>query len=138
MDRIKFIDLRPMGHSAGILNVAYDRVFNSSRYIGGKEVEAFENEWAEYCESKYCVGVGNGHDALMLACKYYARGYNPYIYTPWKTCLPTWSAIRNADCIPYPCSLDYDNILVAVHIYGQIIIPHYFATANQGRLPGYS
>ena len=128
MDRIKFIDLRPMGHSAGILNVAYDRVFNSSRYIGGKEVEAFENEWAEYCESKYCVGVGNGHDALMLACKYYVSNddYPQYFYIPWKTCLPTWAAVRNAAGIRYYESENQKNYIV-VHIYGQITIPYFFS-----------
>jgi dTDP-4-amino-4,6-dideoxygalactose transaminase len=108
---------------AGILNVAYDRVFNSSQYIGGKEVEAFENEWAEYCEAKYCVGVGNGHDALMLACKYYADNReDPDIFVPWKTCLPSWSAARNSGFYPSPIFRG-QSYMMAVHIYGQINIP---------------
>jgi dTDP-4-amino-4,6-dideoxygalactose transaminase len=127
MDRIEFIDLKPVGHMASILNVAYDRVFNSSQYIGGKEVEAFESEWAEYCESKYCVGVGNGHDALMLACKYYVSNndYPQDFYIPWKTCLPTWSAVRNAGGIRYYETVNQKNYIV-VHIYGQITIPYFF------------
>jgi dTDP-4-amino-4,6-dideoxygalactose transaminase len=128
MDRIEFIDLKPVGHMAGILNVAYDRVFNSSQYIGGKEVEAFESEWAEYCESKYCVGVGNGHDALMLACKYFTHDYAHLgAYIPWKTCLPTWSAAHNGGFIGVE-NAHNAKYSIAVHIYGKITIPYFFNT----------
>ena len=46
---------------------AFNRVFEKSWYIKGAEDEAFENAFAEYCGTKYCVGVGNGLDALMLS-----------------------------------------------------------------------
>lgn len=124
MDRVKFIELKPIGHIAGLINVAYDRVFNSGTYIGGKEVEAFEKEWAEYCHAKYCVGTGNGFDALVLACSYMAEEFKPIkpaITVPWKTCLPTWSAAR-ASCSP----MVEDNrnpLAIAVHIYGKITLP---------------
>src|SRR5215475_3230710 len=38
---------------------AVDEVLHSGRYILGKEVEAFEREWANLCETQFCVGVGN-------------------------------------------------------------------------------
>lgn len=44
-------------------------VLRSGWYVLGNEVEKFEHEWAEYCGSKYCVGVANGLDALWLAFK---------------------------------------------------------------------
>jgi dTDP-4-amino-4,6-dideoxygalactose transaminase len=122
---IKFLDLKPEGRLADQLNEAYDRVFNSSQYILGKEVEAFESEWAEYCEAKYCVGVGNGHDALTLACKYYARDFSESVetYVPWKTCLPTWAAVENSGLYPYPIR-QHQYYVIAVHIYGQITLPY--------------
>jgi dTDP-4-amino-4,6-dideoxygalactose transaminase len=130
MNRVPFLDLKPIGHLAGLLNVSFDRVFNSGTYIGGKEVEAFEKEWSEYCDAKYCVGVGNGYDALMLACKFYSQSmdrmgfiYNNQVLVPWKTCLPTWTAVYNGGFDPEP-SVISDKLTIAVHIYGQIVLPH--------------
>lgn len=120
---VKFLDLRPI-ELADQLNSAYDRVINSGTYIGGMEVEAFEEAWAEYCGVKYCVGVGCGHDALNLACSYMAEKYKPIkpgITTPWKTCLPTWSAARKS-CSPLPDTFT-NQLTIAVHIYGQITLP---------------
>ena len=48
---------------------AFERVFARSWYIEGQEVAAFEAAFANYCDTKYCVGTGNGLDALMLALK---------------------------------------------------------------------
>jgi len=48
------------------LDAAYRRVMESGWYILGKEVEAFEQEFARYCEAKYCIGIGNGLEALHL------------------------------------------------------------------------
>lgn len=124
METIKFLDLKPYGRLATKINIAYDRVFNSSQYIGGREVEIFENEWAGYTHSKYCVGVGNGHDALALACRFYSDGFafEEEIYVPWKTCLPTWAAVSNNFFIGNPRDQNQE-FAVAVHIYGQVILP---------------
>ncbi|MCI8420508.1 MAG: DegT/DnrJ/EryC1/StrS family aminotransferase, partial [Oscillospiraceae bacterium] len=48
---------------------AFERVLKSSWYIRGKENEIFQKEFAKYCGCNFCVGVGNGLDALMLALK---------------------------------------------------------------------
>lgn len=124
MEYVKFLDLKPYGELAGKLNVAHDRVFNSSIYIGGKELEAFETEWANYCEASYCVGVGNGFDALALVCQYYFDNYEcDWIYVPWKTCLPTWAAVNRAGLIPsFNSKINY-GIYMAVHIYGKVTLP---------------
>jgi dTDP-4-amino-4,6-dideoxygalactose transaminase len=53
------------------LIAAFTRVLDSGWYILGKEVELFERDYAAYCGSKHCVGVGNGLDALTLIL----RGY---------------------------------------------------------------
>lgn len=45
------------------------RVIDSGHYIGGQEVEAFENEFANYCGVDYATGTGNGLDALQLIFK---------------------------------------------------------------------
>ncbi|TSC92870.1 MAG: pyridoxal phosphate-dependent protein [Candidatus Berkelbacteria bacterium Licking1014_7] len=43
------------------------KVIDSGWYILGSEVEQFEKEFAKYCQTKYCIGVGNGTDAITLA-----------------------------------------------------------------------
>ncbi|MBS97269.1 MAG: aminotransferase [Oceanospirillaceae bacterium] len=48
---------------------AATRVIESGWYIQGREVKDFENHFAAYCETKYCIGVGNGLDALMLTLR---------------------------------------------------------------------
>ena len=51
------------------LKDAANRVIDSNRYILGKEVENFEIEFANYIGAKYCIGVGNGLEALYLNLK---------------------------------------------------------------------
>lgn len=48
---------------------SFDRFLDSGHYILGKQVETFENEFAKYCGVKYCLGVANGLDALILILK---------------------------------------------------------------------
>lgn len=120
---IKFIDLTPDRYLANKLDEAYYRILGSGKYIGGKEVEAFENEWANYCDAKYCVGLANGHDAIALACRFMSKD-NPQlrVSVPWKTCTPSWAGVKNGGCCPVPDYIDHD-IQLAVHIYGQITLP---------------
>ncbi|MBD2243638.1 DegT/DnrJ/EryC1/StrS family aminotransferase [Nostoc sp. FACHB-888] len=56
---VPFLDLKaPYLELKEELDAAYQRVMESGWYILGQEVAAFEEEFAVYCETKYCVGVG--------------------------------------------------------------------------------
>lgn len=67
---IPFVTFKPMEKELDKeLRGAFERVYDASWYIKGKEDEKFEHEFAEYCGVKYCVGVGNGLDSLMLSLK---------------------------------------------------------------------
>lgn len=69
---IPFLDLKK-------INAPYETAFqeklklvlDNGWYILGKEVETFEKAFAEYCQTQYCIGVGNGLDALTLIFKGY-------------------------------------------------------------------
>ena len=69
---IPFLDLKKINlkHKKGF-NEALKRVLNSGWFILGKEVSKFEAEYASFCGTKYCVGVANGLDALILIIKAY-------------------------------------------------------------------
>lgn len=67
-----FLDLKKINDSfAPILEKAVSRATLSGWYLKGEETEAFEREYAEYIGTRYCVGCGNGLDALTLILRAY-------------------------------------------------------------------
>lgn len=69
---IKFLDLKAINDSfEPDLSSSIKRVLDSGWYLLGKEVKAFEVEYAQYIGSKHCIGVANGLDALRLVLKAY-------------------------------------------------------------------
>jgi dTDP-4-amino-4,6-dideoxygalactose transaminase len=67
MSNVPFLDLKRLNASfEPQLSEAVDRVVKSGWYIQGPEVEQFENEFAAYCGTQYCIGAGNGLDALIM------------------------------------------------------------------------
>ena len=118
------------------LDEAYQRVMNSGWYILGREVEAFEQEFADYCEAKYCVAVGNGLEALHLILRALGIGSGDEVIVPANTYIATWLAVSYAGATPVPVEPDemtYNinpNLIEAaitertkailpVHLYGQ-------------------
>lgn len=66
--KVPFVDFSsPYKELQKDLDAAYQRFMESGWYVLGKEVEEFEREYAKYCGTKYCVGVGNCLDGLELA-----------------------------------------------------------------------
>jgi len=118
------------------LDAAYFRFMRSAWYVLGREVEAFEQEFATYCGVKHCVGVGNGLDALHLILRAYGIGAGDEVVVPSNTYIATWLAVSYSGAVPVPVesdpqtfNLDPDRIEVAitrrtkailpVHLYGQ-------------------
>lgn len=118
------------------LDAAYHRVMNSGWYILGEEVEAFEQEFAAYCGTKHCVGVGNGLEALTLVLRSYGIGPGDEVIVPGNTYIATWLAVSNAGATVVPVEPDertYNinptcveaaispktKAILPVHLYGQ-------------------
>lgn len=72
---------------------AFERVYTRSWYIDGGEDEAFEKEFAKFCNVKYCAGTGNGLDALMLALKALDIKEGDEIIVPSNTYIATALAV---------------------------------------------
>ncbi|GAB3779451.1 DegT/DnrJ/EryC1/StrS family aminotransferase [Spirosoma horti] len=67
---IPFLDLKRINEPyQAAIQQAIERVTNSGWYILGEEVEAFEHQFAAYCQTRHCIGVANGLDALALVLK---------------------------------------------------------------------
>ena len=66
---IPFLDMKSVyAELKPELDAAFARVMESGWFVLGKEVEAFEAEYAAFCGTKHCVGLANGLEALELAC----------------------------------------------------------------------
>lgn len=137
MRKIPFLDLKsPYLELKEGLDAAYQRVMESGWYILGEEVNAFEQEFAQYCNVRYCVGVGNGLEALYLILQGYGIGQGDEVIVPSNTYIATWLAVSQTGAVPVPVepSLLNDNLdpaliekaitshtraIIAVHLYGQ-------------------
>lgn len=134
---IQFLDLKmPQKELRSELRDAFERVLDSGRYILGDEVKQFEREFAEFCQSEHCVGVGNGLEALHLILRAYDFGEGDEVIVPSNTYIATWLAVSYAGAIPIPVepneltyNIDASKIesaitsrtkaIIAVHLYGQ-------------------
>ena len=118
------------------LKIAFSRVLESSWYIGGIEDEAFEREFADYCGTQFCVGVGNGLDALYLSLKALGIGDGDEVIVPSNTYIATALAVTYVGATPIFVEPDINtyNInplwteekitlrtkaIIPVHLYGQ-------------------
>ena len=66
--KIPFLDLvTPHQDLQEELLAVVRKAFSNAGFIGGPMVESFEREFASFCDTKYCVGVNSGTDALRFA-----------------------------------------------------------------------
>jgi len=79
---------------------AMDRVVDTGDFILGREVTAFEEEFAGYCGAKHCIGVGNGLDALTIAMKAIGVGAGDEVITTANTFVATALAIHHTGATP--------------------------------------
>ena len=79
---------------------------NSGWFIMGKELEAFESEFATYCDAKHCIGVGNGLDALTLILRACDIGPGDEVIVPSHTFIATWLGVTLAGAVPVPVETD--------------------------------
>lgn len=82
------------------LDKAYSQVLDSNYYIQGQACAQFEEEYAAYCGVKYCIGVGNGLDALMLILRALEIGAGDEAIVPSNTYIATALAVSYVGATP--------------------------------------
>jgi len=136
MQRIPFFSLeRHHQFIRDELNEAFRRVLKKGRFILDKELRQFEEEFAAYQKMKYCVGVGNGHDAILISLKALGLGRGDEVLVPSHTCHATWLAVVNSGARPVPVEVELltyninpllvensitkkTKAIIPVHLYG--------------------
>ncbi|WP_036283273.1 DegT/DnrJ/EryC1/StrS aminotransferase family protein [Methylocystis sp. ATCC 49242] len=111
-------------------------VVDGGHLILGPQLEAFEAEFAAFCEARYCVGVSDGLSALTLALKALDVGVGDEVIVPTNTFIATWLAVSATGATPVgaepdPITLNIDpsrieaaitsrtRCIIPVHLYGQ-------------------
>lgn len=135
--KVPFVSFLPLEHELNTeLKEAFERVYQRSWYISGIEDETFEKAFAEYCTTKYCIGAGNGLDALVLALKALNIQANDEVIVPSNTYIATALAVTYVGAKPVfvepdirtfnidPTRIaaaitDKTKAIMPVHLYGQ-------------------
>jgi len=134
---IPFVDLNAQYRSIKEeVDAAIQRVLDSTAFILGREVEAFESAFAEYVGAKYCVGLSNGTAAVQLAVSACGIGAGDEVIVPANTFFATAEGVSTAGATPVlvdadPVSYNIDvtkieaaisprtRAIIPVHLYGQ-------------------
>jgi dTDP-4-amino-4,6-dideoxygalactose transaminase len=137
-DGVPYLDLGAAYRElAEEIDAAVLRVVRSGRYILGPEVEAFEADFAAYCETRHAIGCATGLDALVLALRALGIGPGDEVVVPSNTFIATWLAVSavGADIVavdPDPVTALIEPGAVAaaigprtaavicVHLYGRV------------------
>lgn len=135
--KIPILDLKPAYEELREeLDAAYHRVMESGWVLLGRELEAFEAEYAASIGAKYCVGVANGLEAMQLVLMARGIGSGDEVIVPSHGYIATWLAVTHAGGTPVPCEPDPQTYnldpgrleavitartkaILPIHLYGQ-------------------
>lgn len=135
--KIPILDLKPAyDELRAELDAAYHRVMESGWVLLGRELEAFEREYAASIGARHCIGVANGLEAMQLVLMAWGIGPGDEVIVPSHGYIATWLAVSHAGATPVPCEPDpatYNldparleaalsprtKAILPIHLYGQ-------------------
>ncbi|MBN2391121.1 MAG: DegT/DnrJ/EryC1/StrS family aminotransferase [Anaerolineae bacterium] len=107
-----------------VLEDTVRRVLRSGWYILGPEVEAFEHEFAQYCQTDHCVGLANGTDALEIGLRALGIAAGDHIITVANAGMYGTTAIRAIGAIPVFAEIDPHTLTMDPDALDAAITPH--------------
>jgi dTDP-4-amino-4,6-dideoxygalactose transaminase len=137
-ERVPFTDLSSMTREVRAeVDTAMARVLDRGAFVGGEEVDRFEQEWAGYCGTRFAIGVANGTDALALTLRALGIGPGDEVVVPTNTFVATAEAVLLVGATPRFADVSDETLLltpdglraamtprsravIVVHLYGQM------------------
>lgn len=138
LEAVPFLDMASVnGVHQDAFEIAWKSVLQHQCFVGGPEVEKFEQDFAAYCETTSCVGVANGTDALELILAGLGIGPGDEVIVPANTFIATAEAVCAVGARPRFVDVGRDTLLIdpdavasavgpataaviAVHLFGQM------------------
>lgn len=135
--KVPILDLKPAYEELRPeLDAAYHRVMESGWVLLGRELQAFEAEYAASVGTTHCVGVANGLEAMQLVLMALGVGHDDEVIVPSNGYIATWLAVSHLGARPVPCEPDPDTYnldprrleavitpktkaILPIHLYGQ-------------------
>lgn len=116
---IKFLDLYKINARFELeFQKKFKQFLNAGQYILGNEVASFEKNYADYCEVKYCIGVSNGLDALILIFQAYLEmgllKRHDEVIVPANTFIATIIAIEKTGLTPILVEPDINTYTISI------------------------
>ena len=136
---IKFLDLGKVNNRfRDVMDARIAKILDKGWYLQGEENEVFTKHFADFCGTKYALGVANGLDALRLIIKASGFGEGDEIIVPANTYIATILAISDNGCTPVLVEPDINSYninpdlievaitpktkaIMVVHLYGQAV-----------------
>ena len=135
--KIPFVSLQKMHQEISLeMKNKFSEIYDKNMFIQGQETALFEEEFAAYCGAKFCVGCGNGLDALYLILRAMEIGQGDEVIVPANTYIATGLAVSQTGATPvfvdvdfHTCNMNPDLLeekitentkaIIAVHLYGR-------------------
>ena len=120
--KVPILELKPAYDEVSAeCDAAYRRVMESGRYLLGKELEGFENEYSRSIGAAHCVGVANGLEALQLVLMAWGVGPGDEVIVPAHGYIATWLAVSQVGASVVPCECDEGTYNLDPEQLGQAI-----------------
>ena len=122
---VKFLDLNKQYNDIKEeIDEAIKNVISETAFIGGKYVAQFEKEFATYQEAKYCIGVGNGTDALEIAIESLNLPQGSEIIVPANSFIASSESVTRSGHKVVFCDCDKDNYTISIESIKSKITPN--------------
>ncbi|MAW07138.1 MAG: hypothetical protein CME61_02530 [Halobacteriovoraceae bacterium] len=140
--KVPFIDMYRM-HAPleKVFKQRFDEILKNSAFIKGKYLDDFEKDFAQWVGTKHCIGVGSGHDGLIISLKALGVGKGDTVIAPAMTFISTVEAIHEVGASIELVDVDEDGLIdlnqveaciqkkkvkciIPVHLYGKMVDPH--------------
>src|SRR5215207_3411749 len=113
----------PLAPLRAEIDAAVARVIDSSKFILGPEVGAFEQEFASYCGARHAIGVANGTDAITIALRALGVGPGDDVVVPSFTFYASAEAIPPTGARPVFCAVDPETFCVTAETVRAALTP---------------